>query len=375
MQNGVIVNPFNYISIAQGDNFYDRTDETQRMVKTLSGGNNIVLLVPRRYGKTSLVFKVIEELEKQDIVCVYFDMMPVYSLEAFVELFTQALYRKQTAKEKFLSVVSKLKNIRPKLSFDPVGNADFGIDFIESRVSVSTVADVLDLPEKMSQDGRRIVVVFDEFQEIRRFGKFGLESLMRSKIQFHHAANYLFLGSKTHLMQDMFMAKNRPFYNSAMVMQLSVLPEPDTCRFLQEKFAASGIVIDETMCRYLISRADNIPYYIQLLAAEVWQYMTPDLHDVTKDIVDECFARVIELKHDYYFELFDRFSPAQKRLLQSIARSGENVFSSEYIANNRLVGASSIQKSLAVLVEAGLVERVDSSYFISDPFFRRFLLG
>lgn len=368
------MNPFNYISIARGDGFYDRAEETERLVKTLSGDNNIVLLAPRRYGKTSLVFKVMEELEKQGVDCVYFDMMPVYSLESFVELFTSALYRKQTAKEKFLSIVSKLKNIRPKLTFDPAGNADFSIDFNEPRVSVSTVADVLDLPEKMSQDGRKIVVVFDEFQEIRRFGKFGLESLMRSKIQLHHAANYLFLGSKTHLMQDMFMAKNRPFYNSAMVMQLSVLPEADTCRFLQDRFAASDIRIDETMCRQFISRADNIPYYIQLIAAEVWQYMTPDLHDVTKDIVDECFARVIELKHDYYFELFDRFSPAQKRLLQSIARSGENIFSSEYIANNRLVGASSIQKSLAVLIESGLVERSDSTYFIGDPFFRRFLL-
>lgn len=369
------MNPFNYISIAQGDNFYDRTEETERMVKTLSGGNNIVLLAPRRYGKTSLVFRVMDELEKQGIICVYFDLMPVYSLESFVELFTQALYRKQTAKERFLSIVSKLKNIRPKLTFDPVGNADFGIDINEPRVSVSTVADVLDLPERMSQDGRRIVVVFDEFQEIRRFEKYGLESLMRSKIQLHHSANYLFLGSKTHLMQDMFMAKNRPFYNSAMVMQLSVLPELDTCRFLQERFAASGIVIDEAMCRYLISKTDNIPYYIQLLAAEVWQYMTPDLHEVTQNIVNECFARVVELKHDYYFELFDRFSPSQKRLLQSIVRSGENIFSSQYIANNRLVGASSIQKSLSVLIESGLVERSDSSYFIGDPFFRRFLLG
>lgn len=369
------MNPFNYISIAQGDNFYDRAEETERMVKTLSGGNNIVLLAPRRYGKTSLVFRVMDELEKQGIVCVYFDMMPVYSLESFVELFTQALYRKQSAKEKFLSLVSQLKNVRPKLTFDPAGNAEFGIDFSEPRVSASTVADVLDLPERMSQSGHRVVVVFDEFQEIRRFDKYGLESLMRSKIQLHHSANYLFLGSKTHLMQDMFMAKNRPFYNSAMVMQLSVLPEKDTCRFLQRKFESSGIVIDETMCRYMISCADNIPYYIQLLAAEVWQYMTPDLLDVTSEIVDECFTRVIELKHDYYFELFDRFSPAQKRLLQSIARSGANIFSSEYIASNRLVGASSIQKSLSVLIESGLVERSDSSYFIGDPFFRRFLLG
>lgn len=368
------MNPFNYISIAQGDNFYDRTEETIRMVKTLSGGNNIVLLAPRRYGKTSLVFRVMEELEEQGIVCVYFDMMPVYSLESFIELYLKTLFHKQTAKEKFVTLVSRLKNIRPKLTFDPVGNAEFSIDFMEPKASVSTLAEVLDVPEMMAQNGRRVVVVFDEFQEIRKFEKYGIESLIRSRIQLQHRANYLFLGSKTHMLQDMFLAKNRPFYNSASVMQLSTLPEADTCRFLQERFGQYGMAISESLCLYLIKCVDNIPYYIQLLAAEIWQYMMPDLKDVLAEIIDECFYRIIEMKHDYYFELFDKFSEAQKRLLVAIAQSGENIFSSKYISEHRLVGASSIQKSLSVLMDAGVVEKSESAYSVGDPFFKRFVL-
>ena len=368
------MNPFNYISIAQGDNFYDRKEETQRIVKTLSGGNNIVLLAPRRYGKTSLVYKAMEELERQGIACVYFDLMPVYSLDSFIELYLKALFKKQTAKEKFVTLVSRLKNIRPKLTFDPVGNAEFGVDFLEPRVSVSTLSDVLDMPEMMAQSGRRIVVVFDEFQEIRKFGKYGVESLIRSRIQLQHSANYLFLGSKTHLMQDMFLAKNRPFYHSAMTMYLQVLPEEDTIAFLQARFGQSGISISRELCNHIIGSADHIPYYIQLLAAEIWQYMVPDLRVVSKDIVDECVSRIIEMKHDYYFELFDKFSAAQKRLLAALAQSGENVFSSHYVSKYRLVGASSIQKSLAVLTEAGVVEKAGPIHTIGDPFFRRFVL-
>ena len=368
------MNPFNYISIAQGDSFYDRDEETQRLVKTLSGGNNIVLLAPRRYGKTSLVYKVMEELESRGVTCVYFDLMPVYSLESFVELYMKALFKKQTAKEKFMTLVSRLKEIRPKLTFDPVGNAEFGVDFMEPKVSVSTLSDVLDLPEEMSKNGRRIVVVFDEFQEIRKLEKYGVESLIRSRIQLQHSANYLFLGSKTHLMQDMFLAKNRPFYNSAMTMYLSVLPERETIVFLQGKFGQSGISISEEMCKHIIRSVDNIPYYIQLLAAEVWQYMVPDMDEVRKEIIDECVSRVIEMKYDYYFELFDKFSAAQKRLLAALSQSGENVFSSAYISKYRLVGASSIQKSLAVLTEAGVVEKNESLYSIGDPFFKRFVM-
>ena len=368
------MNPFNYISIAQGDSFYDREQETQRLVKTLSGGNNIVLLAPRRYGKTSLVYKVMEELERQDITCVYFDLMPVYSLESFVELYLKALSKKQTAKERFVTLVSRLKNIRPKLTFDPAGNAEFSVDFLEPRVSVATLSDVLDMPEMMAQNGRRIVVVFDEFQEIRKFEKFGVESLIRSRIQLQHSANYLFLGSKTHLMQDMFMAKNRPFYHSAATMYLSALPEKDTIDFLQGKFGQSDISISKEMCIRIIHSVDNIPYYIQLLAAEIWQYMVPDMHEVSEEIVDECVSRIIEMKHDYYFELFDRFSASQKRLLVALSQSGDNVFSSGYVTKYRLVGASSIQKSLSVLIESGVVEKSESVYAIGDPFFKRFVM-
>ena len=368
------MNPFNYISVAEGDNFYDRKEETSRIVDTLAGGNNIVLFTPRRYGKTSLARKAMLELEKQNIRCAYLDLMPVYSLESFVQLYLQALYQKQTAMQKFVQIVSSLKNIRPKLTFDNSGKPQFGVEFIEPKIDISIVAELLDLPEKMAQDGERLIVVFDEFQEIRKLSKYGLEALLRSKIQLQHHVNYLFLGRKTHLMQDMFMAKNRPFYNSAFTLQISTLPEQETCRFLTDKFAESNINISQEMCRYIISKTENIPYYIQLLAAEVWQYMVPDKSQVDQAIVDECFNRVILLKQDYYSELLTRLSALQNRLLQSVAQSGKSIFSANYIAQNRLVGASSVQKALAVLMEEGLIEKENDVYFLSDPFLRQYLL-
>ena len=59
------MNPFSYGTIVKSDNFYDRKEECARITNTLSGGNNVVLYAPRRFGKTSLVFKAMEQLEKQ----------------------------------------------------------------------------------------------------------------------------------------------------------------------------------------------------------------------------------------------------------------------------------------------------------------------
>ena len=88
-------NPFSYGTVVRGDDFYDRKDETQRLVSTLESGNNVVLYAPRRYGKTSLVFKVMAELEAKNCLCIYFDLLSVYSLESFAKSFLLKIKEKQ----------------------------------------------------------------------------------------------------------------------------------------------------------------------------------------------------------------------------------------------------------------------------------------
>lgn len=264
------MNPFSYGTIVKGSYFYDRTLECQRIVSTLSGGNNIVLFAPRRFGKTSLVFRAIEELEKMGYTCIYFDFMPVYSRESFVESYSKAILTRQHNLPKAVKKIATLiKGIRPKLVFDQTGKPEFSIDFSDDKVSEKTLEDVLDLPERLAIESSRYIIVFDEFQEIGKLNGENFEKLLRSKIQQQEHVNYLFLGSRTHLLNDMFNNKGRALYNAAMLMQIEALPKKDTIEFLKNRFSLSGIKIEETASLYLIEQAGNIPYYIQLLAAEV----------------------------------------------------------------------------------------------------------
>ena len=291
------MNPFSYGTIVRGDYFYDRKEESDHIVSTLTNGNNMVLFAPRRYGKTSLVFRIIELLEAQDYTCVYLDFLPVYSIETFVSLYINAIEKKQTNLQRLVKIISNVvKSIRPKLTFDASGNPEFGIDLTESTVSIQTLSEVLDLPEKLSQAGKNTIVIFDEFQEITKLNKYGFESLLRSKIQQQQQVNYLFLGSRTHLLNDMFNNKNRAFYNSASHMQLGPLPHNDTIAYLKEKFAQAAMEIDLSVALYLIEQSGDIPYYIQLLAAEIWQYMITSQTIVTIEMVDMCAKRIVELK-------------------------------------------------------------------------------
>jgi len=369
------MNPFSFGTIVKEPYFFDRKEEKERIVNTLAGGNNLVLYAPRRYGKTSLVMKAIDTLKVLGFTCVYFNFMTVYSRESFIEVFSKAVFSQQSNTEKIIGSIAKLvKGIRPKLTFDQSGIPEFSIEFIEKKISDKTLNDVIDLPEKLSDKNKRFIIVMDEFQDIEKLNGENFEKLLRSKIQHHSNVNYLFLGSRTHILNDMFNNKNRAFYNSAIEMKLGSLPKSETIQFLTERFSINSIKIDEKAALYLIDQAGNIPYYIQFLASEVWQYCINQKQNIDEEIISSCSNKIIDLKSDYYFELFDRQTAYQKKLLKALATDSKNVFSAEYAFTFRLSAVSTTQKALSGLVNNSIIEKNGNNYFFGDPFFKQFIL-
>ena len=214
----------------------------------------------------------------------------------------------------------------------------------------------------------------DEFQDITKLNGENVEGLMRSRIQHHQHVNYLFLGSRTLLLGDMFNNKNRPFYNSASAMNLDPLPVQETITFLIDRFAGSGIVIDERTATALIEKAGKIPYYIQFLASEVWQSTLNSSKSINPDSVDVASSNILNLKSDFYFELFDRQTAYQKKLLHALAIRGQNIFSKDYAHEFRLSATSTTQKAIGGLINSGIIEKIGADYHFADPFFRWFIL-
>jgi len=368
------MNPFLYGIIVKGQHFYDRKEECSRIVNTLSGGNNMVLYAPRRFGKTSLVFKVMEQLEKAGFICVYFDFMPVFSPESFVRLYAKALSARQSNLNKFAQMFTAIiKSVRPVLTFGQDGTPEFSIDFANTVVDETVVSQLLDMPEVLAGKNKRVIVFFDEFQEVEKLKNINFEALLRSKVQQQQKTNYLFFGSKTHLLKEMFSDRKKAFYNAASQMSIGPLPQKDTIAFLRTKFSQSNISLDDNTAKYIISVTADIPHYIQLLASEIWQNMINTQEIITKDIVDECAQKVLALKSDYYMELFDRRSRNQKQLLNALTLEGKNIFSAAYIKKYQLSTIGTLQRSVKELINNGIIEKNNDEYFIADPFFKLFV--
>ena len=233
---------------------------------------------------------------------------------------------------------------------------------------------VIDLPEKLAGKNKKYIIIKDEFQDINKLNGENFEKLLRSKIQHHANVNYIFLGSRTHLLSDMFTNKNRAFYNSAFTINLSALPLKDTIKFLIDRFSLSNIDLDEKTASYLIEHAGGIPYYIQFLASEVWQHIIEQKQNVNIKVINECSNKILDLKSDYYLELFDRQTAYQKKLLKALSISGSNIFSADYAKKYRLSAQSTTQKALTGLMNSGIIEKNGNGYFFDDPFFKQFIL-
>ena len=369
------MNPFQYANIVEGQYFYNRKKEVKRVVQTLSGGNNLVLYAPRRYGKSSLVNKALSILEKEGFKTVYLDFMTVYSRETFIKNYTKAIALKEdTSLEKTVKkIAAYLKGLVPSVSFDAYGNTNFSLAKIEGADEEKTLQEVLELPEQLATQDKRWVVAFDEFQEITTLNGESFEKLLRSTIQHHQKVSYLFLGSRTHLLKDMFNNKNRAFYHAAMLMNIDVIDKTESVQYLLSKFGNEGIKLSEDIAEYIVDTAKGIPYYIQFVAAEIWQQVINTTKKVLKETVDKAIGEIINLKSDYYWEMTNKQTNYRKKVLKALSEMPDAIFSKETALKFDLGQTSSTQRALESLLEQGIVDKLNNKYLFTDPLYQQFV--
>jgi len=371
-----VINPFKFGNIVSGDFFYNREDELLRIKQTLAGGNNITLYAPRRYGKSSLVNKALKELEQEGFTTIYLDIMSVYSRDTFIKNYTRAIADKQKAslENTIKKMAGLISGIVPSVAFDSTGMPSFSLSWIQGKDKEQTLIDVINLPEKLATDKSRWIIAFDEFQEITKLNGEKFEKMLRSAIQHHQNVSYLFLGSKTHILKDMFSNKNRAFYNAAAIMSIDTIEENKSVKYLITRFKRSDIKIDRDTAEYLLQTAGNIPYYIQYIAFEIWQNMIlSDTDKITTKHVDQAVKRVLELKSDYYWELTNKHTSYRKKVLYALSRSAPELFSKKTTQDFDLGAVSSTQKAIDVFINDGIIERNQSKYDFSDPIYKKFI--
>ena len=363
-------NPFIYGKRVSGRAFFDRAKVKSDIRNVLDGGNNVLLYGPRRYGKSSLMGEVLAEIRAEGGFCAELNMMDIVSLEDFIARFARIVYRELAPVSGALNLVAGfLKRMSPSIGLDEEGKPELRISFSAGNATLDNLREVLMLPERLCGEKRRIVIAIDEFQEVSELGLGAqFERTMRSVIEKQDHVSYVFLGSKTHMLERMFSSKSRPFYNSAQKFLLLRPPADESAAFLVDRFAASSIGLDRQLAEKMVRMVDNVPYYLQALGS--WTFNSVrgrDAAKVSNADVDDGFESLYAAERIMLEDSFRSHSASQRLLMRAIALEPASRFDEAYRKRHGLKSTSTVNTALRRLTADSTIEDTNAGYRLGDP--------
>lgn len=376
------MNPFVFAEVAKGKTFTDRESELREMISDMANGQNVLLFSPRRYGKTSLVLKALDQLKNRGYVTAYVDLYKVSTREALGNTYASAITNATATKlDDTVAFVKKhFLAIMPKVKFKAPGGVGVELDFESPKRDIDRwLEEIYELPQKLAvKDKKRWVVVMDEFQEAAAIPPKGsVERVLRSVIQHHDRVSYVFMGSKRHLLHDIFMDVDRPLYKIAKSMPLKKIPDVEWFGFIGGRFKDGGLLASKDVIGEILKKSESHPYFTQRLCYEVVEcVMASDRTTVEVSDVNVALDRCVKGQSYAFSVIFDNCNANQKHFLMALAEDvGVSVFSRDFITKNNLGTSAFVQRSVKSLVEKGVLEKEDNVVSFSDVFFGHWLKG
>lgn len=356
--------------------FCDRVTEQEHLTKAVINGRNVVLLSPRRMGKTSLINITLHESEdiRDNYQTIFIDILQSNSLSEFTYLLGKAVFetiakRNRNGLKGFLAA---LKSLKGTLGFDPIsGLPTFNIQLGEIQQPEYTLEEIFNYLE---QSEKPIILVIDEFQQITKYPEKNTEAILRQHIQRMSNAAFIFASSEFSILQEMFVSSKRPFYNSSEMMHLGPISEDIYVEFAKNLFEERNRNIEEEPIRWAYRLFDGNTFYMQRTMNGAFAD-TPENAICERETVFRSIRAMLASNEVTYREILSKVTVSQKATLIAIAqeRVVTNPMSGAFIKKYSLPSASSVQSALPKLMKAGLITKTPDGYSFTDPLLRIFV--
>jgi AAA+ ATPase superfamily predicted ATPase len=373
-------NPFRFGDLALDEAFTDRVEEVAELAADMRNGQNVVVFAPRRYGKSSLVFRAAEQALAEGILVAYCDLMRTPTKERFAAALARTIYEDiaspmEHALERAASLFRGLR-VTPTIEVDPeTGSLRFSFEARRRRSSDidDTIERLLELPQEIAGERkRRAVLVLDEFQEIVKLDP-TFPNLMRSVFQAQPEVGHVYLGSKRHVLDRIFNDKNEPFWRSAKRLEIGAIARADFSAFVKRRFDDTDKGITADALDRLLDATGGHPYATQELAYSTWE-LVPTGHSAHDGDVETALTKVIRAEHNNFVRIWDRATEQQRLLMLALAREPSPVYSVDYQARHGLASSSHVQRALSTLVKEEIAGRNEAGeYAIVEPFLAEWL--
>ena len=360
--------PFVYGELAENENFVDRIEDRNQLRTFLQNGISVMLISPRRWGKSSLVRQTMKELQATDktIRVCYIDAFSVTSVTEFLSTFASAVIEGTSSTiEKRLEDIKRFINvITPSITIKDDTLNSFSFD-LKMRPIEQSIQEILRLPETIAKAKNiHIIVCIDEFQQLATLADWkSLEGKMRSEWQLQHNTTYCFYGSKRHMMMDIFGNANNPFYRFGQVLFLQKINKIYWIPYIIEGFAKTGKSISEQFAERICDTVQCHSWYVQQLSFFIWS-ATDSV--VTEDIFREQLQMLIDTNAPMFIRDSESLTPSQIGMLAAISNGETKLNSKAVIERYTLGNQQTITRNKHRLRELDIVELQAERFIFVD---------
>lgn len=367
-----MINPFKYGGIVREPYFADRSKEMSELIREMENLGIVFLVAPRRFGKTCLLFNLMDELNKLDFCTAYIDLNAypdVKSLAgAFTHLTTKAL---ESNTEKLFKILSGFQRLRPRISIGHDGTLTGTVEVAtDDKEAVSALLEGMRHAEKLAKKkGKRLVIIIDEFSDLPKYDGQTLEKVMRSEIQQHDHIGYIFSGSEQSVMLSMIQDKTRAFYKLGRIMDLGPIDRKTYLDFIYDWLIKGAYRVQKHDLEKIFELVGDVPYDIQRLSHALWE-TARETGNITNDLI-HCLPMVVAEQDSPHYELlWQTASQQQKTLLMALSREPDTKpFSRKFQLTYGIGPSSSIKASLDSLVKKRILfKTIEGVYRFSDTF-------
>lgn len=356
-----------------GKDLVNRDKELQEITQLLSIGQSVIIVAPRKYGKTSLILETLNRMRKHGYFTALVDLFGILTKRQLAEKIVDSVLVNKKLNHSIKMIKENLVKAMQRVELKhTIQDFEFILGFSNYQVDEDTLLDLsLDFSEKFAQKyHKHLILAFDEFGDVFKLNGEPIIKKMRAVFQLHQNVTYIFSGSQESLMKDLFTRSKSAFFRFGRVLYLYELPKQEMTSYIITSFEKEGIRITLPVVEQILQKTNCHPYYTQLVCQLCYLNVKNVKESLCLDDILQAYRKAILFEKSYFEEIYTSLmeNRYQLLLLNQLLYDDESAYKLPEIDKQY------IYKLLTTLQKKGIIKRVDKGkYIITDPLFRDYL--
>lgn len=297
--------------------YFPRDKIVKKIFRKLKDGENLLLSAPRRIGK-STILKYMEKNPKENQIIKYIIVQSVDSSEEFFKkLYNELIGDKEIFDgiDGYLTrTTSSVKRYASRITgFSIEGSVEIG-----EEDTINYYEECMSLIEHFDKEEKKIILFIDEFPDavnniLEKDTKLAIKFLQQNRemrMRFSDTSlQFVYTGS-TGLKNVVKRLDELDLINDIVNIPISPFDEAEAKELIQRlvlgfKEDNKDFEIDEETIEYILKRiAWRLPYYMQIIVEELFEYFDDSQKPIDASSVEYILSKIVKSNsnHSAYFE-------------------------------------------------------------------------